>query len=770
PNYNNNQNEDSEKFVQSIKGQVVDLNTEFPLIGANVILSNSNPVKGTVTDENGYFEIENVSIGRQDIEVSYIGYHNAVINNINVISGKETILQIKLEEKVFKGKEIVVRAFSKDKPLNEMAQVSARSFTVEETERYAGGIGDPSRMAASYAGVLTMGTQINDIIIRGNSTTGLLWHMEGLKIPNPNHFGDVYSSGGTSSIINNNVLSNSDFYTGAFPAEFGDAISGVFDLNLRKGNYDKKEYVAQVGFGGLEFGAEGPFVKNKKVTYLANYRYSTMGVFDMLGLNIGIYMIPTYEDFSYNINIPTQKFGKFSFFGIGGKNKIGGVDEDTILNNVEIIDLKSYRGFTGFSHDYFINDNSTISTSIGLSSSQTKTTIEDKTDNVLDDYFFELNRESGLEFLIEYKNKINSKNYLKVGIDYFNTILKLKDSIYLEDYDIFIHTKNIEGKVPLTQSYIQLKHKFNDKLSTVGGIHYQYSGFGDDHAIEPRFSINWNFTQKQSVSFGYGLHSKQQPKFIYHITNLLDTANKVYEKPNKNLKMTRSQHFVLGYNYLFNSNHRLKAEGYYQSLTNVPVEKDSSYKSLINFGSSFSDYDYKDLENKGIGYNYGLEITLEKFLSKGFYYLFTLSLFESKYTASDGITRNTKFNAKAIANILGGYEWNVQDRNYFGVAIKTIWAGGERKIPLNYEASAAIGEAVYFENKAYEEKFKDFFRLDAKIYYKINKKTSHMLAIDVLNATNRKNHFMATYDEELNDYKEESILDIIPSLLWRWNF
>ena len=207
-------------------------------------------------------------------------------------------MEIKLEEKIIQGEEIVFKAFErKDRPINEMAQVSARSFTVEETERFAGSIGDPSRMAASYAGVLTLGTQINDIVIRGNSTNGLLWRMEGLKIPNPNHFGDLFSSGGTSSMLNNNVLSNSDFYTGAFPAEFGDAVSGVFDLNLRKGNYEKREYLAQVGFAGLEFGAEGPLSDNNKASYITNYRYSTMGIFDLFGLDIGIFAVPVYQDY-----------------------------------------------------------------------------------------------------------------------------------------------------------------------------------------------------------------------------------------------------------------------------------------------------------------------------------------------------------------------------------------------------------------------------------------------------------------------------------------
>ncbi|UCH15536.1 MAG: TonB-dependent receptor [Bacteroidales bacterium] len=762
-------NHSNAQYTQTIKGRVVDLNTGIPLTGANVILLDTVELTGTVTDGEGNFHMVNVPVGRQGLKVSFIGYNTAIIRNLYVLSGKELVLDIKLEEKVFQGQDIIIKARSrKDRPLNEMAQISARSFTIEETERYAGSVGDPSRMAASFAGVLTLGSQINDIVIRGNSTNGLLWRMEGLKIPNPNHFGDLSSSGGTMSMLNNNTLANSDFYTGAFPAEFGDALSGVFDLKMRKGNYEKREYLAQIGLNGIEFGAEGPFSRGSKASYVANYRYGTMGIFELLGLNIGIFTIPVYQDFSFNINFPVKSTGRFSIFGVGGKNSLNGEEIDE--NEIDITQLKSSTGFIGCNHLHFFSDNSSISSSIGVSSTSNRTLIDNRENNIIDDYMWEKNKESTVEFLVEYKNRINSRNYLKAGFDYFYSSISLRDSIYLEDYGIYMRKLDVEGSVPLVRSYGQWKHRFNDQLSCVSGINYQYSKYGDDHSIEPRFSINWDFMPKQSVSMGMGIHTRLQPKFVYHYEILTDTLNKIYTKPNKDLRMTRSTHLVLGYNYLFNSNHRLKVEGYYQYLNRIPVEEESSHESLINYGSSFSDYDYKGLINKGTGYNYGTEITLEKFLSKNYYYLFTLSLFDSKYKGSDGILRNTRYNASIICNLLGGYEWHLRNRSTLGVDGRIIWAGGERKIPLDYEASEGKREAVYIISRAYEERFKDYFRFDIRVSYKINKKTSHTLAIDIMNVTNRNNHFIAVYDEDINDYDEVSTLGIIPALLWRWNF
>jgi hypothetical protein len=771
PSEEKNKEKKSVSGEQVLRGQIIDLNTETPLIGASVILSGYSPIKGGITNANGFFEIKGVPVGRQNIEVSYLGYKSTTVSNIYVYAGKEAVLTVKLEEKVQTMEDVIVKSVvRKDQPLNEMAQVSARSFSVEETERYAGGFGDPSRMAASYAGILTVGTQINDIIIRGNSTTGMLWRMEGLRIPNPNHFGSMASNGGAISMINNNVLSNSDFYTGAFPAEFGDATSGIFDLKLRKGNNEKTEKVAQFGVGGFELGAEGPFSKKNNASYLANYRYSTFGALQAIGLNIGIAVPPIFQDLSFNLNVPLSKAGKISVFGIGGYNSLNGIDKTENNTRVDDTRMKSYLGFSGINHLYFINDKSSISTSFGISGSDNKTNVDVKKNNIQDSYYYENYSNSTFESSIEYKNKLNSRNYLKFGLDYYVSAISFADSFYLKNYNTFYQREKGNGSIPLFQTYGEWKHRLNDNLSFVGGIHYSYSKYGNDHSVEPRLSLSWNFLPKQSLNLGLGMHSKLQPVFVYHHLALVDTINKIYNKTNENLKMTRSNQVVLGYNYLFNNEHRFKIECYYQYLNKVPVEQKSSYKSIINYGTSFSDYNYENLTNKGTGYNYGTELTFEKFLSRGFYYLATLSLFEAKYKGSDGILRDSRFNAKYILNLVGGYEWFVNNRNTWGMDARLICAGGERKIPLNYEASAIQHGAVYDIPNAYKEKFSDYFRIDYKIYFKINKRTSHTIALDIINVTNRVNHFLAEYDADLNDYKEVSILAMLPSVLWRWNF
>jgi hypothetical protein len=273
-------------LTQTMKGTIVDIDSNNPLIGATVVILESDPLKGATTDSEGRFKIEKVPIGRYNIQVSYVGYVTLFLSEILVTSGKEVVINIGLKQVVMQMNEVTVKGYSqKDKPLNTMASISARSFSVEETRRYAGGLDDPARLASAFAGVTTGNLQDNGIIIRGNSTKGVSWRLEGVEIPNPNHFdGGTIAGSGFVTVFSSQLLTNSDFYTGAFPAEYGNALAGVFDMKFRNGNSDKRESTIQFGMLGLDISSEGPFVKGKNSTYLFNYRYSTFSLMTLLNL------------------------------------------------------------------------------------------------------------------------------------------------------------------------------------------------------------------------------------------------------------------------------------------------------------------------------------------------------------------------------------------------------------------------------------------------------------------------------------------------------
>jgi hypothetical protein len=302
--------------TQNIRGKISDKDLKQPLPGASVVLvSDTSNFTGTTTDINGNFKIENVSIGRHAIKVSYMGYQPRTVSDIIVNSGKEVILNIDLEESVVAMKEVEIVATKKGETINEMSTVSARAFTVEETDKYAGSRGDPARMASNFAGVQGADDSRNDIIIRGNSPMGVLWRVEGVNIPNPNHFAISGSAGGPIGVINNKTLANSDFMTGAFPAEYGNSIAGVFDLKFRNGNNEKHEFSGQFGLFGTEIMAEGPINKEKRSSYLLAYRYSTLSIFSFLGLDLGTSAVPRYQDINFKLNFPQKNGANLSVFG-----------------------------------------------------------------------------------------------------------------------------------------------------------------------------------------------------------------------------------------------------------------------------------------------------------------------------------------------------------------------------------------------------------------------------------------------------------------------
>jgi hypothetical protein len=757
--------------TQSIRGTVTDKNTGVPLIGATVVLLDHEPVQGTITDHQGYYNLEGVPVGRQGIRVNYLGYHLAEYRGLDVSSGKAFTMDVEMEEEVIMGEEAIVRAQSrKGQPLNEMALVSARSFNMEEAERYAGSWGDPARLVANFAGVQSPADQSNDIIIRGNSPAGLLWRMEGVSIYNPNHFGSIGSTGGPICMINNNLLANSDFYSGAFPAEYGNALSGVFDLNIRNGNNQEREFTAQMAFNGFEFGAEGPFSNKSNASYLVGYRYSSLALFDKLGMNTGVPAVPYYQDLTFKLDFPLSEQGRLSVFGLGGYNHIGTGKEGDSSHNF----WRSHAntGVAGISYKHYFNTKTRLRTIVSWGGIRNYGTDSTFAGGVLEDKYGNHFKEQKYTFQSDLRRKLSRKDHLVAGVEFSYIRASYRDSIYLPYYDFYFTITDTEGDLMLWRAFANWKHKFNEVLQLVTGVHYQQVSLSNDLALEPRISMNWKFTPRQDISLGYGLHSQVQPRTVYFSETLVDTVNLEYVQTNRDLGFTRSHQLVLGYQLMINSTNRFKAEMYYQKLYDVPVTTHESHFSMINYGGSFSTASVHDsLINKGLGWNVGIELTMERFLSNNFYYLATLSLFDSKYRASDGKTRNSLFNGNFILNLLGGYEWQLRRQNAISVDGRLSWAGGLRTIPIDLEASREAGETVRDDSRAYDSRTDDYFRLDVRIAYKWNRpKATWTFAADIQNVTNHINPFFSEYNPETDQIEQVSQIGIVPAGVIRVNF
>ena len=761
--------------TQNIRGVVTDKLSHTVLTGVSIQLNTLQ--KGTLSDSTGNYTLHNIPPDRYEITISYTGYKSITIPNIIVTSGKEVILDIAMEESLRHLTAVVIKSNNKGGSINKLASVSARTFSMEEVNRYAGGRSDPARLVANFAGVSAPDDSRNDIVIRGNSPVGVLWRIDGMNVTNPNHFASVGTTGGAVSALNTNLLKSSDFFTSAFPAEYGNANAGVFDLGFRNGNNKKRENTFQLGvITGLEATTEGPFSKNSDASYLIGYRYSLAGIAQNLGVNIGTTATPSYQDLSFKLNSSNSKFGRFSLFGILAAStiNIGGGNNNTLYGNGNKIDFASKIGIIGLTHFKQLNKKSFINSVIGVNYSSNNQSDYDLDRITSAEFIKEVNNtaNTSYSFTTTYNSKINSRLFFKAGIKdeliNLNLFYKTKQNIdqpYQQIWDDTSHTQ-------LAQAFAHLKYNLTDKLTVNAGVHAQHLFLNNATSVEPRIGVIYNLTNKSSINFGYGLHAQMQPINVYFLQSRDINGNIIYN--NKNLDFTKSHHFVLGYNLQPFSDWRIKTEVYYQSIFNVPITTFSSSYSMLNTGSTFKSDLQDSLINKGTGKNYGAELTVEKFFSKGYYGLFTSSLYSSKYIGSDGVERNTAFNGRYVFNILAGKEWKVgaEKRNKFSTDLKFTNAGGRAYTPIDITASNNIGHEVLSTN-AYSSYYNNYYRIDFKIGYTLNgskRKIAHTLSLDLQNVTNHKNVFSENYDGRMQRINYTYQLGFFPNLIYKIQF
>lgn len=765
-------------ITQSVHGIVTDGASKQPLAGVVIILQSNKDIN-TVTDENGAFTLSNIPVGRQTFLFKLVGFDDYAIAETPVISGKQLELNVSMNEKLTKLQDVVVKAAGKDriKPMNEFAAVSARAFSVEETRRYAAAFADPARMVQNFPGVSNAGDMDNSIVVRGNSPKGVLWRMEGIEIPNPNHFTSQGASGGAISMLNANTLGNSDFYTGAFVPEIGNALSGAFDLNLRTGNNQRAEHTVSIGTLGVELATEGPFSKNSKASYLVNYRYSTLAILQKF-INLGG-TIPTYQDGSFKVNLPTKKAGTFTLWGLGGYNVATNTPEkdsskwDTDHQNIKF-DSKNHMYTGGISHQYFLNKDGYIKTVIAAS--QDKAGNDADTLNPGNNYeAISVQKSSmtnnALRASVMYNQKLSAKNTFRVGVigQYWSYNMNQRYFDLPEN-----RWKNMlegDGNTQFYQGYIQWKTRLSQRLSIIGGVHGSYLALNGKSSIEPRASVTYQ-VNKNKLTLAAGLHSKPEHLSTYLFQNA--SVGQAVTHPNKNLDLQRAFHSVLGYETSLPLKTRLKVELYYQYLYNIPVEKDStSGFSIINALDVYSLLDTKPLVSEGTGKNYGADISLERPFANNFYVLATGSIFKSTYTTYGGKEYNTRFNRGYTFNIVGGKEFklNHSGRKVIGLNGKVLTNGGSRESVIDMAQSMATGKEKYVQGQYFTKQVPSYFRVDGGIYYKVNnKRATHTIQLDVQNITNRKNFYFSYYDYKSATVKTVNQLGFFPNISYRIEF
>jgi hypothetical protein len=762
----------AQQITQTIRGTVYDQDNQMPLIGATVVVSGSDPIIGSVTDIDGNFRLTGVPIGRVTLLIKFVGYEDRTMPNLLINSAKEEILNITLTESINTLEEITVTAQAKGETLNEMAMISAHTFSVEETQRYAGSFDDPARMVVAFAGVNGDAEGNNDIIVRGNSPKGILWRLEGIAIPNPNHFAGEGSTGGPINALSSKMLSNSDFFTGAFAAEYGDATSGVFDMKLKSGNNEQREYTGSMSTLGLDMTAEGPFKIGQRASYIANYRYSTLELLDKAGI-VDFGGVPRYQDMSFKINLPVNAKHNFALFGLGGISAIDtedtdSEDEDHIIGKFS---GKHKLGVLGLSHTFQINDDMYIKSSLAGTGSD-------------DSFHYAIPNEADEFYTIEdgtiskssliaastFNYKLNAKNKIESGIIYTRLNFNMDADEWDFEKDKLVNELSEKGSATTFQAFASWKYRINEELSMINGLHYIQFALNNNFSIEPRLALKWQFSEKQSFNTGIGLHSKLEGVSTYLAKQYSDDGT--FIQPNKDLEITKAAHFIIGYDNQITSNTHLKIETYYQHLYDVPVEdSENSAFSLLNRSEG---YTTRRLVNEGSGRNFGVELTVERYLHNGLYYMGTVSLFRSLYTAKDGTERKSAFDNNYVANLIGGKEFRVgkpTKNKVFFVNTKLALIGGKRFSPIDLEASAALGSEVTDELNPFSRKGDDIFRIDFAFGLRRNRKrTTTELKFDVQNILNNQTVVGEEYIQVTKSISKSTQLGMLPTISYKISF
>jgi len=734
-----------QEFNQTVRGTITDADSRKPLAGVNFVCESCNPVRGCPTDSTGHFNLV-VPVGRHRFSVTHIGFNPKTISDVQVGTGKEVFLNIEMEERIIVTEEVAVKGTT-NRWLNPMATVSVRSLRSQDAARYAGGYFDPLRMVANFAGVASGNSDDNnEIIVRGNSPRGLQWRIEGIEIPNPNHFANGQgASGGGYSSITTNVLSSFDFFTGSFPAEYGNAYSGVMDLNLRNGNSEKHEFSLGLSVLGAEGSAEGPLNKKNSISYLADFRRADFKILANYGLidtdDLGI--VPSTFDWVFKTTFRTSKSGSFDFFTLGGTSSAGDMASASSSeikgggDSDEYIERHKWAA-AGVKHSLLFPDSKTfLRTTAGFTyevnsdKDQRVDTLLRKTVTYLDRYEYPAFRMATM-----LNHKFNSNHSLRAGL-YFNYLWGdlFAKRLGSAKYDTLI---NLNASGWYSGYYIQWKYKSAGMIETNTGVHFLHSAINRQFTAEPRFGLVFRYAPDQSINAGIGFHSRIEPLSIYHYRVRINNTTR--EERNSELKTLKAFHLTLGYNKTFGSDLRLIIEGYFQHLYDVPISSSTTnLYSIVN-----SSYGLPDLilVNNGKGKNQGIEFTLEKNFSRNYYFMLNGSLFDSKYKASDGNWYNTYYNSKYVINVLGGKEFPFGKfkQNVIGFKIRNMSRGGFRYTPVSRAQTLKYKRIIYESRNTYGEQLPGFSRVDFGISYRLNlKKYAWIFMADALNLLDHEN-------------------------------
>ncbi len=770
-------------YLTKISGKVVDRNTGRPVEGAKLVLPALEIA--TLSDELGKYEIEDVPAGRYVLEVTHYEHEPKSYPDLLVVSGKQMVLNVELEYLTYNLETEGLYAIPNPK-LSSM-ELFSHSISVEETKRVAAVFFDPARLAPTFPGVVQSDDQANHLIIRGNSPHGVLWRLEGAEIIAPNHTSNAGTAtdrptltGGGVSMLSTQLLSNSEFSRGSFSAGYGNALSGVFDLGFRPGNKNKTEFTVQTGLLGIDLSAEGPLKKGGKASYLVNYRYSTVGLLSLLGVPLGDEDI-RYQDLAFNFDLPTEKAGDFSFFGLLGnsRNEFSGQGVDSLATiDKERFDIL----FTGSSQIYGGNHKITLGDRMFL-----KSTVAWSSTNQFRDKAFILDslattslssEQDVLNYSLLSANSTLSTStrgngQLKAGLIFsyrdFEATSIFREPGVAEPYNFASQGRRTTW---LGQAFLQWAVNLGSRLRMDAGLHTLYYRMSDSWSVEPRLAFNYFLNAKMRLKAAAGIHSQLQYPGTY-LSGREEVSQGLFVDWNTYLGFSKARHYGLSYVWLPKPTFSVNLDAYFQDLYNIPVYQDT--QRLYSVLNLWDGYVQDRLMNTGKGRNYGVEGSLERKLSANWYTLWSGTVFRSEYLDKDGNWAPSRYDSRYATSLTAGWERGRENKKgrlkTFGVNLRGVYRGGMRAQPIDLDASRLAKRTVFDQTNGFSEELPDYFRLDMRFILRVDKpKFTGTLGIDLQNMLNTQNVSYYYYDFLSDQQETRTQLGIIPNLSYRMEF
>lgn len=768
----------AQERTQTVSGVIVDKESNFPLVGVTVRVVNSD--LGTTTDLDGRFIFEAVPVGRQQFSCSYIGYQDYTTEGIIVNAQRSEDIQITMQKGILMDGVEIVADGNTNAPINNLATVSARSFSVEETERMPAGVNDMGRMALSYPGVQQGSNDTeNDIIVRGNSSVGILWRLEGMDIPNPNHFARPGTSGGGVTIFSAQLLSKSDFYTGGMPAEFGNALSGAFDIHFRKGNMLERQHRVRIGLLGIDVASEGP-IKQGESSYLANYRYSTLGLLNEFGFElIGERVSNNFQDLSFNVtfkgNKPNTTWTVFGFGGISEEHyspKPSLEREAGVANHWEDRFNDSSTGVLGTTYTKIIDEKSYLKNTTTLMTGfvgRTYDTLD--VNNVRYRYNTQEYFDNRVSTAWTYWKEINPRLKLKTGTIWHGIQYRFlrETRARRSSSDVTQENLNLDldgGGLSLSgQLYGLAQLVPHPKWNINVGLHSMWLAINNTGSLDPRLSAKYLHNERNTFGLAIGQHSQMLPLAAYFYE--ADGVRSNFELP-----FFKAWHYIASYTYVSPKFIKFNAEVYYQRLSNIPVRAEDigdGYWMLNNQ----ADFPAFDAVSEGGGENYGIDLAVEKFFSNKFYFLITGSFFESNSISASGEKFPTRYSTTWSSSYTLGKEFEFKSGAALQIGARLLYNGGYRYTPFDPVASEAEGRFVPLTNAHWTGQVTPYSRVDSRISYRYNKKrVSGSINLDIQNVTNKKNLNGVSYNAETNslNFRNFDGGEFIPVLSFVFDF